>query len=277
MTNGGDITKSATESFNNYYNREFIAKYGKDFTGPMALTKIPSGQAEIVRKDGKKRWTKDLWKAAYNFYFLAMAKTLDIKPSALYTRATTEIKWVDTKKKYVACGESFPIDSAQKDNYRSQDNRRVEILIFDHDDAPVLKCPVTDTGEPKWDAKHKPEDCPLWHNLVLRPLYLDPKDLNSVTYHLAFTYWDKVKAAVTNVPEGLAIEAFQDGKKVESIVGYNQSEKLYCIKVRYKKPIKECDQSSKSGRIERPDGADAGDDRQNPGRPSELEPDFPTG
>ncbi|MFH2036788.1 MAG: OmpA family protein, partial [Candidatus Zixiibacteriota bacterium] len=205
----GDITKGATESFINYFNGEFITKYGKDFTGPMVLSPIPPGQLELVKKDGKKRWTPELWKAAYNFYFLALANTLEIKPMVLYEKAHTVIKWVDPNKKYVACGESFPIDEAKKDNYRSQDNRRVEVLIFDRDDTPKIECPVKDSGLPKWDAKHKPEDCPLWHNLILRPLYLDPKDLNSVTYHLAFTYWDKVKAAVTNIPEGLAIEAFQ--------------------------------------------------------------------
>ncbi|MBN2183957.1 MAG: OmpA family protein [Candidatus Krumholzibacteriota bacterium] len=235
----GDITKGATETFIRYFNGEFITRYGKDFTGPMTLKKIPGGQPELVKKDGKKRWTEELWRAAYNFYFLAIAKPLDITPSALYEKATAVIKWADEKNKYVACGESFPIDQAKKDDYRSQDNRRVEILVFDSNDSPVIKCPETDDGKPKWDAKHKPEECPLWHDLILRPLYLDPRDMNSIVYHIAFTYWDKVKAKVMRIPEGLPVEAYQDGKKVESVISYNQSEKVYCVKVRYKKPIKD--------------------------------------
>ncbi len=235
----GSITRGAIENFINYFNGEFITRYSKDFMGPMALTRIPGGQLELVKRDSKKRWTEELWKAAYNFYFLAIASALEIKPSVLYEKARTVVKWADNKNKYVACGESFPIDEARKDEYRSQDNRRVEILIFDGSDSPVIKCPVTDKGKPKWDTKHKPEECPLWHNLILRPLYLDPKDLNSITYHIAFTYWNKVKEKLMRVPEGLPVEAYQDGKKVESIIGYNQSEKLYCVKVRYKKPIKD--------------------------------------
>lgn len=235
----GDITKGATKNFINRYNSEFIPKYSKDFTGPMSLTPIPPGQLELVEKDGKKRWTEELWKAAYNFYFLAIASALEIEPSVLYERARTILKWVDDKKKYVSCGESFPIDEAKKDNYRSQDNRRVEILVFDRNDAPEIKCPVTDKGEPKWDTKHKPEECPLWHNLILRPLYLDPKDMNSLSYHMAFTYWDRVKNKLTHVPHGLVIEAFQDDKKVESVSRYNDSDKIYSVRVRFAKPIKD--------------------------------------
>ncbi|MCP4570172.1 MAG: hypothetical protein GY841_21540 [FCB group bacterium] len=235
----GDITKGATENFIKYFNGEFITKYGKEFTGPMALIPIPGNNLELVKKDGKKRWTEDLWRAAYNFYFLAISSALEIKPAALYKKTQTALRWVNDKKKYVACGESFPIDEAKKDSYRSQDNRRVEILIFDRNDAPVIKCPVTDKGEPKWDTKHKPEECPLWHNLILRPLYLSPKDMNSLSYHMTFTYWDRVKNKLMQVPEGLAIEVYQDGKKVESICRFNSSDKIYSVRVRFTKPIKE--------------------------------------
>lgn len=233
----GDITKGATESFIRYYNGEFITRYSKDFTGPMALTPIPPGQLELVKKDGKKRWTEELWKAAFNFYFLALASALEVKPTVLYERCRKDLKWVNDKKKYVACGESFPIDKAKKDNYRSQDNRRVEILVFDRNETLTIDCPVTDKGEPQWNTKHKPEECPLWHNLILRPAYLDPKDMNSLAYHMTFTYWDRVKNKLMNVPDGLAIEAFQDGKKVESVCRFTESDKIYSVRVRFTKPL----------------------------------------
>ena len=36
----------------------------------------------------------------------------------------------------MGCGESFPIENKEKNNYRSQENRRVELLFFDKDEAP---------------------------------------------------------------------------------------------------------------------------------------------
>jgi hypothetical protein len=52
-----------------------------------------------------------------------------------------ELQWVDDKKKAVGCGETWPIDKRGKDNYRSQSNRRVEILLYDPDEIKgVLPC-----------------------------------------------------------------------------------------------------------------------------------------
>ncbi len=42
-----------------------------------------------------------------------------------------ELQWVDAEKKATGCGETWPIDKRGKDNYRSQSNRRVEILLYD--------------------------------------------------------------------------------------------------------------------------------------------------
>jgi hypothetical protein len=40
----------------------------------------------------------------------------------------------------VGCGEHHPLDEPTRDAYRSQTNRRVELLLFDPADAPALPC-----------------------------------------------------------------------------------------------------------------------------------------
>lgn len=66
---------------------------------------------------------------------------------------------VDPAHPYVGLGESFPIDDAHKDNYRSKTNRRVAFLFFESADVPtlpperpangatytILECPFYDT------------------------------------------------------------------------------------------------------------------------------------
>jgi hypothetical protein len=47
---------------------------------------------------------------------------------------------------YIACGENIPIDQAERDNFRSQANRRVEILLFKNEEIPELSCINSDTG-----------------------------------------------------------------------------------------------------------------------------------
>jgi outer membrane protein OmpA-like peptidoglycan-associated protein/type VI protein secretion system component Hcp len=58
-----------------------------------------------------------------------------------------------------ACGESLPIDEKDRDNYRSADNRRVEICFFDKGKCPKLPkhpkkaAPVTKVECPVYDPK----------------------------------------------------------------------------------------------------------------------------
>jgi outer membrane protein OmpA-like peptidoglycan-associated protein len=54
------------------------------------------------------------------------------------------------------CGESFPIDQAEKDNYRSRQNRRVEIVFFDKGKCPELLEP------PKKTEPVKKKECPVY-------------------------------------------------------------------------------------------------------------------
>lgn len=162
-----------------------------------------------VQSDSKKRWPKRAWEAVFDLYVEDLCKFLDMETEGFKEYANATIKYIDDTRKYVACGESFPIDDREKKNYRSQVNRRVEIVFFDEDEKPVLDCPVT------VDTVHKEEECPLWDKTCYLPLYIDPLDIYAVIYHLRFVYYDRVKDRIMSVPEGLTIKAYQ---KMEGMV-----------------------------------------------------------
>jgi len=66
---------------------------------------------------------------------------------------------VKSDQPYGGCGEHHPIEAADLDNYRSQTNRRVEILYFDATDVPVPPCHV---------AACEPESCTLYNRACWR-------------------------------------------------------------------------------------------------------------
>lgn len=47
-----------------------------------------------------------------------------------------QLRWVDSSKKYIACGEAYPIEAPEQDDFVSQTNRRVEVLFFEPSEVP---------------------------------------------------------------------------------------------------------------------------------------------
>jgi hypothetical protein len=229
----GSVTKQATAAFITHYNMEFSEKAAKEYEGVFEIKKIPPAETTLVDKDGKHRWTEALWEAAFNIYDSTIAGALKLKPKQLKDRRLELVKYVDDKNKYLACGESFPIDQAHKDDYRSKSNRRVEIIAFDEKEVVSIKCPTKKDGSPEWSRKHKEEECPIWHKLLLSPAYIDPRDLHSVLYHMKFRYYDVVKKALLDAPEGFEIEAYENGAdKLETVTYFSGG--VYTVKVRFK-------------------------------------------
>lgn len=213
----GDDTKEATE--------KFLIKMG------LGNVKVKAAVYEI-ESDQKKRWPAHIWELVYDLYSKELHEVLEIGAADLEARRKASVKFVDDDKKIVACGESFPIADAEKKNYRSQKNRRVELLFFDKDEIPELTCPA--------DVKnnHKEEDCPLWRKFYFVPLYIDPADLKAVVFHLQFVYYDKIKKKQLPVPEGLAIKAYEDGhKEIPSETIFKDG--VYFVKVKFKNKIKD--------------------------------------
>lgn len=218
-------TKEAIKNFVNSYNTEFAAKQAP----PLAA--LSAGLAETVEKDGQKRWTKDLWKAVYQLYTAEIARVFlearsDIENRRKILRDDPN-KWIDAKRKAIGCGESFPIEQKEKPNYRSQKNRRVEILFFKGQDAPLIDCPADIR------SVHKPEVCPLYHPLHIKPHYIDPLDLYAVVYHLSIQFFSRVDNAMTAVPAGLKIQAFENGSEELSTSSTFQNG-VYYVKVQFK-------------------------------------------
>ena len=211
----GDKTKTATLNF-----------FKKTVPGKAV------GLFAQVENDSKKRWPEEAWHPVYDLYSQEMAEVLEISLADLETSRKTSVKFIDDKKPFVGCGESFPIDAKEKSNYRSQKNRRVEILFFDKDEIPELTCPAV------INRAHTEAECPLWKKFYFIPLYVDPKDLKSVVYHLQFVYYDKIKKKQLPVPLGLKINAYENGhKQIPTETVFKSG--VYFVKVQFDKKIKD--------------------------------------
>jgi hypothetical protein len=167
---------------------------------------------KMVTQNPGKLWPTEVWNHVYDVYEYAL---FSILIGSRWTPADAErerqrLSFVDPSKPYVACGESFPIDKVGKDNYRSQKNRRVEFLFFDDNTIPPLplQCPS------QTDKNHTINECPFYKTAYYNREYIKISDINSVVYHLKFTYFDRILNKWMDVPDGLYVKAFKAGKEV---------------------------------------------------------------
>lgn len=213
----GENTKTATKNF-------FIQMNPMDADANFAK----------VNNDSKNRWPKESWGYVYDLYTKEMAEVLEISIAELNSRRVTDVSFIGDKNKYLGCGESFPIEEKEKNNYRSQRNRRVELLFFDQDEIPEINCPAVKS------RVHTEDECPLWRKFYFTPLYIDPADLKAIVYHLQFIYYDAIKKKLTPVPDGLVIKAFgNDKKEIPSEAVYKDG--VYFLKVKFGEKIKDPD------------------------------------
>ncbi|MBN1756931.1 MAG: metallophosphoesterase [Chitinispirillaceae bacterium] len=179
-----------------------------------------------IKADAKKKWPKEAWLPVYDLYEDALADLLGIQGTQKQTelakmRTMLETRWIDSSKPAVACGEMWPIDSAEEQNYRSQLNRRVEIVLFKDTDgldiSALMQCTVK-TGFPSsegGDSSNQDPDlyrllCPIWwYRWGMTPVYIPPEILKMYTWHLRFVYHDRIREANASVPEGLAIHVYE--------------------------------------------------------------------
>ncbi len=216
----GSLTRGATERFIAAYNT-----WVDSGDAPDVAVKIAPDMITRISNDGQHRWPMEMWQAVFDVYNDELAAILRVNRDGLNGQYRSKLKWANDEKKIVSCGESFPIDDAEKDNYRSQQNRRVELLFFDEGEAPpVINCPG------HRDSVHTAAECPIWHNLHFIPVYVDPNDLNAVGYHLKFSYFDRVHQALKPVPDGLPIKVFENGAtEINARISYSGG--VYLVKV----------------------------------------------
>jgi hypothetical protein len=216
-------------------NRAFITRYNDWATspeGPGADIDHPLSEvtADKIKKDPKHKWPEEMWFAVYNIYDADIAAALQVDRFHLNREYRSWLLFCSDNKRYLACGESFPIDDAEKTNYRSQVNRRVELLFFDKANVPTIDCPA------RVDTVHKAPECPIWHKYHFTRTYIDGDDLTSVAYYLRFVYYDPLYKKLVSVPDGLQFKVTQDdGKPLTAKSKYKDG--VYQLKVNFGKKI----------------------------------------
>jgi len=209
----GDRTEGALRHFVNHYNDHLGLTIGDESDdGPGPLT---PDHVEAVKSSRNHLWTDPLWRAVFDLYMEELARALGVPAAELPSVRERFLRWADERRRVVACGESFPIDSADQDNYRSQKNRRVEVLFFEDGQVPVLDCPLV------MDRAHTPAECPIWHQAHFSAVYIDPVELEMVSYFLAIGYYDVILGDYMEVPDGLPLKAYgKDGAEIPCRVRY---------------------------------------------------------
>ena len=77
------------------------------------------------------------WGAFFDLYELALAEELGETLEAV-AELRKLLVFVDEERKALGFGEHFPVEELGVDNFRSQTNRRVELLLFDAGEEPDL-------------------------------------------------------------------------------------------------------------------------------------------
>jgi hypothetical protein len=160
----GDLTNTAIRNFKTVFKKRFPPESG--YPGVSYSPDLQDVQ-DALGKDAT--FDKNVWAAIFEIYQAELqSKLLQNGLDIAELRAT--IKWVDETKKAVGCGETWPIDSRGTDNYRSQSNRRVEILFYDPYELKKYT-PGKDIGDeeknflPCKDGKCAKGDCHIFRDI----------------------------------------------------------------------------------------------------------------
>jgi hypothetical protein len=214
----GNKTRNAVNGFAQGFNRDYADQFNR--------RRLPNNLGDIIANRPGNTWPQADWEAIYELYSQVLCDTLQILHLELDNRRQNSLRFVSNDKKVVGCGESFPLDQRGRDNYRSQQNRRVEILFFADVHAPVMNCPA------ELDRIHEEHECPLWSRYHFRPTYIQPGDLHAVAYHLKFQYHNRIRNETMPFPTGLNIAVVNEaGQPLPSRVV--QNEEMYTVIVQF--------------------------------------------
>lgn len=122
----GPNTRRAIEGFQLRYNFELHPRTDPD--APAEGEIDPDG---VVGKD--------TWGAIYDVYELTLRELLRVDEAGLQAHRDALV-FVNDSLPAVGCGENFPIDEPERENFKSHENRRVEILFFEPEHLPNLAC-----------------------------------------------------------------------------------------------------------------------------------------
>ena len=148
----GQLTRQAVRQFQSKYNEVFAQSIAVDgAVGPQT------------------------WRAIFDVYMDELTRLLDVDTQALDS-FRAEIRFIDPDHKTIGCGEQIPIAELQRDNYRSAENRRVELLFFHSTRPPDLSAHL-DGGEIRSGAAGR-ESSEIYSSAIhwhLQPLWWEAK------------------------------------------------------------------------------------------------------
>ena len=147
----GGQTTAAVKSFQKNYNDAFEASISED------------GQVGT-----------ETWGAFFDVYIDQLKELMDVDDAGL-EGARGALNFIGPKK--VGCGENFPIEAPRKDDYRSQINRRVELLFFAPDQVPKLDCHPGTACKPLFCEVYNPKMYKFTHLPVIQPALFAPSVL----------------------------------------------------------------------------------------------------
>jgi outer membrane protein OmpA-like peptidoglycan-associated protein len=186
----GDQTRRAIETFQAVYNHDRVS------------LGIPG--APEIQVDG--RLGPETWGAFFDYYQFSLAQLLGCGPQwtvrailgieepspstppsqdasggseplwrARLDQWRRHLRPAHPQRPAIGLGESFPVEEASRDHYRSEANRRVEILFFQADDVPSIP------SEPANGSTYTPDECPFCDSTQYRQ---DAIDAEAVFEHV---------------------------------------------------------------------------------------------
>ncbi|MDB5048344.1 MAG: hypothetical protein JWO30_1415 [Fibrobacteres bacterium] len=132
----------------------------------------------------------ETWGAIFDVYMEALGNLLDTDRNGLAPHRDA-LRFITTGPTSVGCGENFPIEAADKDNFRSKTNRRVELLFFLPEQSPVLDCH-------KGAGACIPSECPVYKKKEFKfePVPIVPKPGEDVSPEIS------ARSAPASAPAG---------------------------------------------------------------------------
>jgi len=88
---------------------------------------------------------RQTWGAFFDVYEVTLAHLLEVEREELASKRAA-LRFLDDGARTVGCGELYPIPSAEREDYRSPNNRRVELLFFEPGEEPVIRRPAPRGG-----------------------------------------------------------------------------------------------------------------------------------
>ncbi|MEE9384930.1 MAG: hypothetical protein V3V08_16115 [Nannocystaceae bacterium] len=143
------------------------------------------------------------WGGFFDLYMVGLCDLLKVRHLGLETWRG-HLKWLDPKQKSVGCGEAHPIAAEGVDEYRSQRNRRTELVFFLDSERPDLqRCHAAQTCTP--------DGCELYDRNLYRLSHLPPDVDGSLAYdyEVEFCYHNPEKLGSTQ----LSLESAKTGGK----------------------------------------------------------------